>query len=163
MSVAVTDAAAWLAVILALGAGVLAVAMLRSRSLFVTAAALAAMTALAAGVLVLLGGGDGAVALAAFGVGVAPLLLLGGVLLSARTAKGGRGGWIVHGVAIGAAVAAAAMIAPEWSPRLSVEAAQAPAGLWLGVLVFVAACVCVALLGYGERGVLQRRQRRPDL
>lgn len=163
MSAAIGDMAAWLAVALALGVAVLALAMLRARSLFVTAAAVAAISALAASAVLLLGGGDGALALAAFGVGVAPLVLMGAVLLSARTAKGGRGGLIAHGMGVVAAIAAAVLIAPEWTARASNDAAQAPTPLWLGVLVFVAAAASVAVLGFGERGALGRNDRGPDV
>lgn len=162
MSAAADDMAVWLAVALALGVAVLAIAMLRARSLFITAASVAAMSALAAGAVLLLGGGDGAVALAAFGVGVAPLVVLGAVLLSARTAKGGRGGLIAHGIGLIAAIAAAGLIAPEWTAHAPSDAAQAPTPLWLGLLVFVAAAACVAILGFGERGALDRNERGPD-
>lgn len=163
MSAAIGDMAAWLAVALALGVAVLALAMLRARSLFITATAVAAMSALAAGAVLLLGGGDGAVALAAFGVGVAPLVLMGAVLLSSRTAKGGRSGLIAHGIGVAAAIAGAVLIAPEWTTRAPSDAAQAPTPLWLGVVVFVAVVACVAILGFGERGALDRNDRGMDL
>jgi hypothetical protein len=154
--------AAWLAVALAMGAAVLAFAMLRSRSLFITAAAVAAMSALAASALLLLGGGDGVISLVAFGVGLAPVLLLGAGLLSARTAKSGRGGFIVHGAALVAAIAAAVLVAPELGAGATSTAPAAPAPLWLGALIFVTAAACVAVLGYGERGVLERRDQGPN-
>lgn len=157
------DIAAWLAVTLALGVAVLAVAMLRARSLFITAAATAGMSALAAGVLLLLGGGDGALTLAAFGVGVAPVALLGAVLLSARAAKGSRGAWIAHAIALAAAIAAGVMVAPEWASEPRAAAAQESIPLWLALLLFAVAIGCVAVLGYGERGVLERQERGADL
>jgi hypothetical protein len=163
MSAALGDMAAWLAVVLTFGVAVLALAMLRARSLFITAAAVAAMSALAAGAVLLLGGGDGVVALAAFGVGVAPLVLMGAALLSSRTAKGGRGGLIAHGIGVAAAVAGAVLIAPEWTERAPSDAAQAPTPLWLSVLIFVAATACVVVLAFGERGALDRNERGPDL
>jgi hypothetical protein len=163
MSGADADLAAWLAVALALGVAVLAVAMLRARSLFITAAATAGMSAVAAGVLLLLGGGDGALTLAAFGVGVAPVVLLGAVLLSARTAKGSRRGWIAHAIALAAAIGAAAMIAPEWASQARAVAAQESMPLWLALLLFAVSVGCVAVLGYGERGVLERQERGADL
>lgn len=157
-----SNLAAWLAVALAMGAAVLAFAMLRSRSLFITAAAVAAMSALAASALLFLGGGDGVISLVAFGVGVAPVLLMGAVLLTARTAKSGRGGVIVHGAALVAAIAAAVLVAPELGAGATSTAPAAPTPLWLGGLVFVAAAACVAVLGYGERGVLERRDQGPN-
>jgi hypothetical protein len=162
MSVAPNDLAAWLAVVSAVGVGVLALAMLRARSLFVTAAAVAAMSALAVCAVLLLHGGDGAVALAAFGVGIAPVLLMGVVLLSTRAAKGARGGAVVYGAALFAAVAAAAVIAPEWRGSAISTPSSTPVPLWTGALVLVAAAACLAVLGYGERGVLERRDRGPD-
>lgn len=160
MSVAL--AVTWLAGVLALGAGVLAVAALRARSLFVTAACLAGVVALAAAAALLLGGGDGAVAMAAFGVALAPVIVMAGVLLSARTAKTTRGGLWISAVAVVAGVAAAVAIAPELGAGPTAAPSSAPISLWLGVLMFVAATACVAVLGYGERGVLQRPEPGPD-
>lgn len=163
MSGAGASIAAWLAVALALGVAILAIAMLRARSLFITAAAAAGMSALAAGVLLLLGGGDGALTLAAFGVGVAPVVLLGAVLLSARAAKGSRGGWIAHALALAAAIGAGVMIAPEWAAQPRAVTAQESMPLWLALLLFAVAIGCVAVLGYSERGVLERQERGSDL
>lgn len=163
MNAAMSEMAAWLAAALALGVVVLAIATWRARSLLASAAAIAAMSALAASALLLLGGGDGALALAAFGVGVAPIVLLGVVLLSARTAKSERGGLLVQGVAFLAAVGVAILIAPEFSEQAASRGRHAPAPLWLGLMIFVAAAACVALLGYGERGVLGRRETGRDV
>jgi len=160
MSVAL--AVTWLAGVLALGAGVMAVAALRARSLFVTAACVAGVVALAAAAALLLGGGDGAVAMAAFGVAFAPLVIMAGVLLTARTARTTRGGLWVSVVAVVAGLAAAAVIAPELGGAPAALLSHAPISLWLGALVFVAAAGCVAVLGYGERGVLQRPEPEPD-
>lgn len=149
-------AVTWLASVLALGAGVMAVVALRARSLFVTAACVAGVAALSAAAVLLLGGGDGAVAIAAFGVAIAPVVVMGGVLLSARTAKTMRSGVWPSAVAVVAGLAAAAAIAPELAAAPATTLPHAPTSLWLGALVFVAAAACVAVLGYGERGVLQR-------
>jgi len=151
-----------LAGVLALGAGVMALAALRARSLFVTGACIGGVAALAAATLALLGGGDGAVALAALGVALAPVILLGGVLLSARTAKTTRGGLWVNVLAVLAGIAAAIAIAPELgAPRAATS--TAPLTLWLGLIVFVAAAACVAVAGYGERGALRGHDEGPDV
>lgn len=152
-----------LAAVLALGAGVMAVAALRARSLFVTAGCVAGVAALAAGGVVLLGGGDGALALAAFGVGVAPVIVLGGVLLSARTAKTTGGGAWVSAIAVVSGVGAAVAIMPELGAPTSLPSApSAPITLWLGALVFTCAAACVVVLGYGERGALRRHDVETD-
>lgn len=154
--------AAWLATVLALGAGVVALAALRARSLFVLAACVAGASSLAAGALVLLGAGDGAVALAAFGVGVAPVVLMGGVLLSARTAKTTRSAPWIGMIAVAAGIGAAALLAPELGRASAGPVQIGPVGLWIGMLVFVAAAAVVGLLGYGERGALGRLDNGRD-
>jgi len=93
--------------------------------------------------------------------GLAPVLLLGGVLLSSRAMKPRTRGlpWLSIGAA---AAAAAAML---WAaPSLDLQQQQiAPprggASPALGALVFIAAAACAALLGYGERGVLGSKSR----
>lgn len=149
------DVTALLALALAMGAAIAAAAILRARSLFTMTVSVAAMSALAAGSVLLLGGRDGAVALAVFGVALAPLFLLGAMLLSVRIVKSSSGRW-VNIVALIAGLGAAYAIAPEVAASHPAENHISSIGLWLAMLVFVAVVGCVALLGYGERGVLQR-------
>lgn len=151
----VTQVMPWMAV----GASALglfaALAVLTSRSLFSASVGLAATCACVAVALAALGQGEGALALVLFGAGVAPVVLLGGVLLTNRAARPRKRGAPWLSVAA-AAVAAVAML---WAaPSLGVSNAIAPprGGSLLAVvaLLFVAIAACVALLGYGERGVL---------
>jgi hypothetical protein len=156
-------AAPWLAVALVAGVAVIAAAMLSARTMFVMCVALAAMAALGAAALAALDAGEAAIALAAFGVGIAPVLMLSGVLLSARAAKRAKGGLpVISAIAIGAGVMMAVLVAPELGAAPQSLAPMAPGGVWLAVLVFVAAAGCAALLGYSERGVLERRGGEPD-
>lgn len=163
MTAIVSQALPWSAVIAILLGAAAAIAVLGARSLFSMCIALAALSACAAGALLALGQPDGALAFALLGAGIAPIVLLGGVLLSNRAVKPRVRGapWI----SIGAAVfAGAAML---WAaPTLDLGAAiAAPRGglpIALAALVFAAIAACVGLLGYGERGVLGAMRRGRD-
>jgi hypothetical protein len=154
--------APWLAAILAAGAIVLAIAALTARSLFVMSIALSGVAGLAAGVLLALGAGDGALNLVLVGAGLAPIILLAGVLLSARAAKAQQRGvlWLCL-AAVALAVAAVAAIAPELLNASTIaRPANAPSSVWLAVLIATVATAVAALLGYDERGVLESRRPR---
>jgi hypothetical protein len=130
-----------------------------ARSLFVMSVAVAAMSAVGAAAMLALGYGAAGVALALFGAALAPVLLLAGVLLSARAAKPPvrRTPWLTLACGVFAA-GAILWSAPEFAAAS--RPLYAPTGshaLWLAALVFVAAAACAGLLGYGERGVLERR------
>lgn len=141
---------------------VAAIGALNARSLFVATIAASAVAALAAAVMLGAGYPDGALALAAVGVGVAPVLMLGAILLSAPAAKPGRKAWPLVALiaALGAGVAVLFAL-PELAATDAVEPSNAAQpGLWLGGVVFVAAIGAVGLLGFGERGVLGHRDHR---
>lgn len=145
----------WLAVAaMLLGAGA-AGAVLWARSLFSVCAGLAALCACAAAALLALGYADGALAVALLGVAIAPVLLLGGVLLSSRSVKppARRLPWLSIAAAT---LAALAMVwaAPTLAFQPPVHASREGGSIALAALVFTAVAACVALLGYGERGVL---------
>lgn len=151
----------WLAVAALLLSAGAAVAVLSARSLFSACAGLAAMCACAAAALLALGYADGALALGLFGVAIGPVLILGAVSLSGRSVKprARQAPWL------SIAMAALAGIAMTWAgPSIqfeqAIEAPRAGIPLALGALVFAAVAVCVALLGYGERGVLNARDDR---
>jgi hypothetical protein len=151
----------WLAVAATLlGAGG-AVAVLWTRSLFTACVGLAALCACAAAALLALGYADGALALGLLGVAVAPVLLLGGVLLSNRSVKprARRLPWLSI---MAATLAGLAMIwaAPTLGLQQPIQAPRGGVSIALVALVFTAAAACVALLGYGERGVLTARNDR---
>ena len=101
-----------------------------------------------------LGGGDAALTLALFGAGLSPVLILAGVLLSAKAAKSYKRGPIF--LAGGAAAAAGlAMLWPTSELGATVTptiSAQGAIGPWLAALLFATAIGCAGLLGYGERG-----------
>jgi len=144
-----------LALVFALAAIGAALTALSVRALFATCMALAGVSACAAAALVALGAGEGALAVALFGVGLAPVLMMAGVLLSARAAKAMKHGPIWFSAVAAAAVgAAAAWSAPELAAAPQAGALSASAAPWLGALVFVAALGVIALLGFGERGPL---------
>lgn len=139
-----------------------AASVLMARSLFSACVGLAAVCASGAGALLALGYGDGALTLALVGAGVAPVLLLAGVLLTARAARPRRGRfpWLSMTGALGAA-AALMWVAPTLAPS---EAIASPRGVSIAfaALIFVAVAACVALLGYGERGILHSADRGRD-
>jgi uncharacterized MnhB-related membrane protein len=146
----------WFAIVLLALVAALALTLLTARSLFMVCVLSAALSGLAAVALLALGRGEAAIALALVGAGVAPILLMGGVLLSARTVKPRRRGapWLST---LAAALAAAAVLwaAPDIAASPPIAAAPGGAGLALAALIFVAIAGCAAMLGYGERGVLE--------
>lgn len=149
-----------LGLVLIVVAGVAAFGAFASRSLFAMCAGLAGAGALGASALLAFGDGDGGLALALAGAGVLPVLLLGGLLLSARASKARALPVISLGIAA-VTVVAVAWVAPELQrvPARSGDEASAPV-LWLAALVFVAVCAAAGLLGYGERGVLDHERDR---
>jgi hypothetical protein len=153
---ALTLAAPWMALVLIAAAAVAAMSALGARSLVGMCLAVAAMAALSAAALATRGG-DGALALAAFGVGFAPMLLMAGLLLSTRAVKSRRSETWLGLVAACAAAGLIAVAAPELEQAPAPVAEGGAVGLWLAALVFVSAVACAGLLGYGERGVLGRR------
>jgi hypothetical protein len=142
-----------LAFAFALAAIAAALTALSVRSLFAMCMGLAGAGACAAIALLALGAGEGALAMALFGAALAPVLMLAGVLLSARTAKALKHGPIwFSAVAASAAGAAIVWAAPELAVAPAPPALSGAAAPWLAALVFVAVLGVVALLGFGERG-----------
>jgi hypothetical protein len=153
----------WLAAGLVFIAIALAIAVVNARSLFVMSVGIAAVSAVSAAAVLALRGGDGALALGTFGVGLAPIILLAGVLLSARVTKApARGVAVLSAIGVAGAVAVALYVAqdlPHARPQ-AIASGDAPS-VWLAALLFVVAIGCAAMLGYGERGVLERQGRDP--
>lgn len=158
----ISQALSWAALAAIALTAVAAAGVLMARSLFSACVGLAAVCASGASALLALGYGDGALTLALGGAGVAPVLLLAGVLLTARAAKPRRGRFPWLSMA-GALAAGAAMmwVAASLAPG---EAIAPPGGVSIAfaALVFVAVAACVALLGYGERGILHSADRGRD-
>ena len=154
-------------VALALCGGALAAALgaLTARSLFSMAMFVAAAGAMAAGALAARGATEAGLAQAFIGAALAPFVILACLLLSTRTTKPRRGArpWLT--IAAGAAVAAALMWMlpdirrPEIAPATESDATMT---FWLAPLMFVAVVAAAALLGYGERGALQRLVERDE-
>jgi hypothetical protein len=158
----IASAGAWLAASFVFIAIAVAIAVVNSRSLFVMSVAIAATSALAAAAVLALRGGDGALAVAAFGVGLAPIILLAGVLLSARVTKApARGVAMLSAIGVAGAVIVVLHVAQDL-PNAHAQSTGSgdPPGIWLAALLFVVAIGCAALLGYGERGVLEPRRRQ---
>lgn len=142
-----------LALLFTLAAIVAALVALSVRALFAACLAVGAVSACAAAALMAMGAGEGALALALFGAALAPVLMLGGVLLSARASKAMKHGPIWFSAAAAGVVGVMAVWA---APELGATQAAAPlngaAGPWLAAIVFVTALGALALLGFGERG-----------
>jgi len=156
----VIEIAPWIALAFFAAAFAAGIGAVLSRALFVTCMYLVACGALAAGAMALLGNGGAALVTVLLFAGLAPIMLLALVLLSSRTTKVQRRArpWL----SIGAAAAVA--LAVLWAtPEIGVggqrlEETTDALGAWLAPLVFVTAIAFIALLGYGERGALQRPQ-----
>lgn len=138
-----------------------AFAALSARSLLALCLALAAAGAMAAAALLALGAGDAALATAIVVAAWGPVLLLGAVLLSVRSAKsfGSSAPWLSL---LAAALAGGAIVfaVPDFGPPMPrTQAAPDAIGFWLAPLLLVVGAGCVGILGYGERGALQRRER----
>lgn len=154
----VTEGAHWVALVLIAAAIACACAAAMARSLFSMTAWLFAIAALASAALLALSAGDSALNLILLGVGFTPALILALLLLSTRAAKSRRRGapWltITAAAAAGAVVVMGALkLAPSAAPVAAPPGALAP---WLVLLVFTGAIACVGLLGFGERGALER-------
>jgi len=140
---------------------VLAMTALGARALFVASVTCALMAAIAALALLANGAVLAAIGLVAFGAMLFPAWLLGGMLLSANAVKENRrrAGWLAL---VAALVTAAVIVAvtPELAATRSVAHAD-PVGLpaLLATVVFVAGVSVFGLIGYGERGALERRGR----
>lgn len=152
----------WFALVLTGAALAAAVSALLARSLFAMCIYLSATGALGAAAALALGAGDAGLAIALFAAVWTPLLLLAAMLLSARATKTVRRGvpWLSL-LAAFAAVAAIFAVAPDLgAPVVDRSDATLAVSAWLAPLLLVAAAACVGVLGYGERGALQRSAER---
>lgn len=134
--------------------------MALTRALFAMAMLFAAFGALAALAALALGAPLVALTLAAVAAGLAPVLLLGAVLLSARTAKPRR-----RPPAVATPLAAALAIGVAlWGARdlgvarVSAAPLEGAPALWLAALAFAAGAGAFVLLAFGERGALGGEQ-----
>ena len=150
----------WLGAGFAVLAIVAAGGVVTARAHFATCLLIAATSAMAALALLCFGAGGAALAVALVGVGLVPVLMLGGVLLSARAIRGGKGG-SPRFVTVAVAAVAVALIwaTQDVVPPTAPLATPVGIGFWLTALVFVTGLVCAGLLGYGERGALAPRMR----
>lgn len=138
-----------------------AFAALSARSLLSLCFLLAAAGAMAAAALLALGAGDAALATTIVVAAWGPVLLLGAVLLSARSAKsfGSSAPWLSL---FAAALAGGAILfaAPDLGAlQPHVQTTPDAIGFWLASLLLVVGVGCVGILGFGERGALHRGER----
>lgn len=147
----------WLALGLLAAAIVAAFGAIAARSLFATTMHLAAAGASVAAMALVLGAGDGALAVALFAAAWAPVLLMAAMLLSARTTKQARRRvpWLSM---LGALAALGAVWWPlaELAPTGAVAQRHIAVGLgfWIAPVLLAAATACLGLLGFGERGAI---------
>ncbi|MBX3430729.1 MAG: hypothetical protein KF779_14190 [Hyphomonadaceae bacterium] len=151
----------WLALALLGVAIATAIGALLARSLFVSCLHVTVTGVSVAAVVLLLRGGDAAVALALFAAAWTPVLLMAAMLLSARVTKARQARRFPWLGLLSAAVAVVAI----WWPLLDVvtsaplRAQNELPGLsfWLAPPLLVAGIACVGALGFGERGSLRQR------
>jgi hypothetical protein len=136
----------------------LAAAALRARALFVAGVFASLVAATACAALLAHGAALAAVALALTGAALLLVWMLGGVLLSAASAKARRGAaWLTFLMAF-AAGGLILVVAPELAATQSPHITE-PRGLpaLLSALMLAASLSVIGLIGYGERGALERR------
>ncbi|MDX2274679.1 MAG: hypothetical protein NW206_04440 [Hyphomonadaceae bacterium] len=156
--------APWLALVLIAASAACAVAAATTRSLVILALSLWACAAFATTALLCLSESTGALALALFAAGLAPALLLATLSLSARAVKGPKrklpyltiaGGLCVIGVLIWGL--------PDLASAARQQRANDDAALYfLSVTVFAGIAALVGVLGFGERGALEKFMGRPE-
>ncbi|MGQ0533147.1 MAG: hypothetical protein ACT4OF_10735 [Caulobacteraceae bacterium] len=153
-----SEALQWLALALLGVAMAAAFGAIIARSLFVTCMHLVTVGTSVAAVVLMLGAGEGALALALIAAAWAPVLLLAAMLLSVRATKQVHAGqvllgWLAAAVVLGLAWWPLGQLGP--APEI-ISARPVGLGFWLAPLVLVAAAACLGLLGYGERGAMTR-------
>jgi|CXWL01.1.fsa_nt_gi hypothetical protein len=137
-----------------------AAAALMARSLFAMCVGLAAAGATGSVTLLALSSRDGALALAMVAAGWAPVLLFGAMLLSTRTSKSGARGlpWLT-GLAGAGAILVFAWVGLRIEAPAPLSAPHTELGVLAAPLLLVVASICIGLLGFGERGVLDAERR----
>lgn len=147
--------AAVLALALALTALAAAIGVIVARSLISMIVWLVALGAAAAAALVTIGRGDSGMALALLMVGWTPPLLLAATLLTTSVVRP-QAAQRWFGIAGGASAALALGFAVWRAPMTDQLQFVAPHAsvAWMAALPLVAGLACLALLGYGERGVI---------
>ena len=141
----------------------LAAAVVTARALFAACVCTILLAAAAAAVLLAQDATLPALALAIFGAALLPIWLLASMLLSGNAVKARRrGGFWLSLAAAAAAAALTGVLAPEMAVThaVSIPAPSGLAGL-LATLLFATAVSAIGLLGYGERGTLERRSGAP--
>lgn len=152
----------WLAVALMGVSLAAAFGAITARSLTVLCMHLSTAGAAIAALVLLLGAGEGAIAVALLAAVWAPVLLLAAMLLSARKVKAGRVVWMLP-----SALAAAAAAVMTWWPLTELDGRTVAGGVaaqslafWIAPLMLACAIVVVAMIGYGERGAFRRGDPR---
>jgi hypothetical protein len=128
-----------------------------ARSLFAMVVFLFVSALLAGITLLTLGYSGPALELVLIGAGLAPPLLLGTMLLSARAAKmrARPWPWLSVAAAGGAGMAMLAPVVPLGANAPAIVAPLAEHAPWLSALMFAAAITGLGLLGFGERGAIE--------
>ena len=139
----------------------LAMTALAARALFVACVSGAIMSAVVGLALLANGAVLPAIGLLVLGVGLFPTWLLSGMLLSTNAAKDNRGraSWLTLLAAL-ATTAVIVAVTPELATTRNVSFPE-PAGLpaLLAAIMLVAGVSVIGLIGHGERGALERRER----
>jgi len=140
----------------------LALFALANRSLFVSCILCMLVAAAASVVFTIQGAILAAIAVACLGVGLVPVFVLGGMLVSSTSVKSRRSRtpWLTA-VAVLAASGVVLMLVPDLAATPA-AARPAPQGhdVLIVAILFVAGATAISLIGYGERGVLERSSGR---
>lgn len=149
--------APWLALALLAGVVACALAAATARSLVALCVSLWAAAALATATLLTLGRSDAALAMALLAAGLAPVLLFGALLLSARAAKANKRRPPFIAIAAALALVAALVWGLPDLPVAPAPSAADPSALFFAApLLLAAVAAVVGLLGFGERGALEK-------
>jgi NADH:ubiquinone oxidoreductase subunit 6 (subunit J) len=137
-----------------------AVAAIAARTLFASIASLAAASAIIAAALFFAGAPLAGLVAALSFVALCPVVLLGAVLLTARSSKRGRSLTQWLGVLAASLVAVVVMIGVDLGDLGDARPVNGDPSMlgWVGLVLFASAVGCVALLGFGEAGALEGRE-----
>jgi hypothetical protein len=157
MSGGLSFLAPWLALTLMAAVAACAFAAATARSLVAMCLTLWSAAALAAAALLTMGQSNAALAMALLAACLAPVLVLATLLLSARVVKANkRRTPLVTAASAILVVGAIIWLLPNMPAAPSAGAIDASALFFAGPLLLAAVAAAVGLLGFGERGALEK-------
>jgi hypothetical protein len=157
MSEALSFLAPWLALTLMAGVAACAFAAATARSLVAMCLSLWSAAALAAAALLTMGQSNAALAMALVAACLAPVLLFATLLLSARVVKANKRRMpLITAASAVAVIGAIVWLSPSLPAAQSAGAQDVSALFFAAPLLLAAVAAAVGLLGFGERGALEK-------